>query len=130
MVVQIVRRDRDTASARCAPPSQRLIMKLVGEVSITGSIGKYLTNHGGGAELREAYAACVASLASFRRMHMSVAGQYLSSTSTGTGASSFQSMLGEALDATERLQGDAVKRDAARGNTWPPPTMDSDAYFL
>jgi hypothetical protein len=42
----------------------------------------------------------VEALAAFRSAHLALAKRYLRATRTGTGASSFASMLGQARDAT------------------------------
>ena len=44
--------------------------------------------------------ASVEALAAFRSAHLALAKRYLRATRTGTGASSFASMLGQARDAT------------------------------
>jgi len=56
-----------------------------------------------GRALREGFTACTAALASLRRFHLGVATRYLTKTKTGTGSSTFRTLLKECIDGTERI---------------------------
>lgn len=59
------------------------------------------SNHG---HLREAYDSCVKALHELRRFHLAMVSRYLSSTSTGTGASTWRSLLQAMSDSTGRAR--------------------------
>jgi hypothetical protein len=60
------------------------------------------------AALDSAFTRCVAALGSLRRFHLGVATRYLSSTTTGTGSSTFRTLLKECIDGTDEA---ATRRD-------------------
>ena len=62
------------------------------------------------AALDCAFTRCVTALGSLRRFHLGVATRYLSSTATGTGSSTFRTLLKECIDGTDET---AKRRDEA-----------------
>jgi len=85
------------------PAKHRLLLEhfeVAMRASGHDSVRSYVTSKPCKGGLKTAFDRAVEALGELRRAHLGVATGYLSRTTTGTGASSFRTMLKEALDNT------------------------------
>eukprot|EP00616_Rhizochromulina_sp_CCMP1243_P002977 CAMPEP_0118971358 /NCGR_PEP_ID=MMETSP1173-20130426/8007_1 /TAXON_ID=1034831 /ORGANISM="Rhizochromulina marina cf, Strain CCMP1243" /LENGTH=512 /DNA_ID=CAMNT_0006920803 /DNA_START=121 /DNA_END=1655 /DNA_ORIENTATION=+ len=100
-------------------PHRCLVRDLSAAVTATSSLDSYVAQQSRGqAHLCSAFLEAVDALTAFRRQHLATVTGFLSTTSTGTGASHFQVLLREAIENTARV-GEMCRRECeqpARAN--------------
>ena len=96
---------QDDAYKAMPSPHRRFVRDFVNTVHHeTGNMTDFMQRKIRGSACNDAYRTCLESYESFRKYHLGIATRYLSSTTKGTGNSTFRSLLKEFKMNTEKCR--------------------------